>query len=463
MAGLQNITATEPQKVNLLFKPERLATPEGKGADKKLWFKGFASTDDVDQQGEKVLQDGLDLSYFLKHGWFDDGHSKSAKDGLGRPTIAEVRKRPDKDKYGLYVEGYLYDTPNNRALYDLIMAVEDAGDTGAIGFSVQGPVKARKGANGEIIAKAEVRNCAITRNPVNPETYIETMRKSFDEMSKALDAAVGGGMAAGYPEPSYSGGGTAAPLFKQSLLSTGAHGSDKASGRKRKMKNPFTKAEWDGLTDEVRKAWTDAATLSGGELTFDAPEPDAVQKSLGECTDEMVKALADVKETLEDGGAIARFSAEQLGAMDEAFKSHTDAVTGVRSEMAKSIEVLGNHNEMIKANSDMVKALDARIVALESCLNDSMNKIMEAVRQPGMVKSVVTMDDVAIAPKPGEGVTEDNLAHVDAAEACDAIKKAFDAETDGNKRLILKKMYDSTMFGGFNGTKEQLEARIKSV
>lgn len=229
------------------------------------------------------------------------------------------------------------------------------------------------------------------------------------------------------------------------------------------MKNPFTKAEWDGLTDEVRKAWTDAATLSGGELTFDAPEPDAVQKSLGECTDEMVKALADVKETLEDGGAIARFSAEQLGAMDEAFKSHTDAVTGVRSEMAKSIEVLGNHNEMIKANSDMVKALDARIVALESCLNDSMNKIMEAVRQPGMVKSVVAMDDVAIAPKPGEGVTEDNLAHVDAAEACDAIKKAFDAETDGNKRLILKKMYDSTMFGGFNGTKEQLEARIKSV
>jgi len=466
MAGTQNISVSEPKKVDLLFQPERLAAPKGKGAAKKLWFKGFASTEAVDQQGQRVLQDGLDLSYFLKSGWFDDGHSKLAKDGLGRPTVAEVRKLPNSDKLGLYVEGYLYDTPKNRELYDLIMAVEDAGDTGVIGFSVQGPVTAVKGARGEIIAKALVRNCAITRNAVNTETYIQAMRKSLCEMNKALDAAVNGGMVAGYPEPSYTGGGTAAPLFKQSLLSTGAHGSDKASGRKRKMKNPFSQAEWDGLTEEVRNAWLNAAQLSGCELTFEAES--VMQKSLGDCTDEMVKALSDVKATLEDGGQIAQFDVAQLGAMDEAFKSHTDAVIGVRAEMAKSIEVLGNHNEMIKENGEMVKALDAkfdaRIATLEASFADMMNQVMDAVRRPSMTKSVGAMDAAAVVPKPGEDLANGGtIDQIDQKEACAVIKKAFDAEVNDNKRLSLKAMYDAATFGGFKGTREQLEARIKAV
>jgi len=451
MPGFANNQTPEIKRVDLLLRTEKLdKTPsESKG---KLWFKGIASTESTDIQGERVLMDGLDLSYFLKHGWFDDEHSKSAKGGLGKPTVAKII---DIDgKKALYVEGYLYATESNKELYELMIAAEEAGDKGAFGFSVHGPVMARKGKNNEIITKAWIKNCAITRNPVNTETYLQTMQKSLGDMVKALAGT--GGMAVGYPTPSYSGGGSVAPLMGQELVT--AKGGFYKSPRRKTMKNVFTKAEWEGYTDEVRKGLTDAFDKAGVELAF-ADDTDAVdnaEKSLPETTDEMVKALTDAKAVLESGGAVLALSAEQLGAIDEFGKNHADALTGIRDEMCKSINVLSNHNEMIKS-------LTEKVAAIEAGVTDSMNKILGAMRLPMMSKAIgdstVASGNVVIAPKPGEGVADSDI--VSFAEGKDMLNKAFGEATDPRKKTNLSMMY--TAFVANNQSKLSKAALEKAI
>jgi len=438
----------ESKRVDLMFRPEKLEKPETKSNKKKLWFKGIAATEAVDQQGEKILMDGLDLQYFLLHGWFADGHSKLAKDGLGKPTVAEIITTDD-GRRALYVEGYLYDIPKNRELYDLMFAAEEAGDEGVIGFSVEGPVEERS-FDGKTLKKAVVRNIAITRNPVNSETYIKSMKKSFDEMVKALDS----GMTVGDPTLTYSEGGTATPLFKQSLL--GVAGNCPANGGKKKMK--VIKSDWDSMTDEMRKAMQDAATTAGVELAFvdEAPvvsdtQP-VMEKSLGECTDEMLKALADVKETWEQGGYAVTWSAEAADKLNLAFEAQNSAISEMRDQMAKSFDVIANHNTMVKEQAE-------RIAALESVVSDSMNKIMDALRVPAMAKSLDGTTSQFLA-HPGENMGGDMVSR---DEAASMIKKAFEDATSDGKREVLREMFNKVSFDGFKGTKAQLESAIATV
>ena len=53
---------------------------------------GVISTDEVDLQGERVLQKGLDFSYFLKKGTFNYEHQAGAENMLGYPTKINQRK-----------------------------------------------------------------------------------------------------------------------------------------------------------------------------------------------------------------------------------------------------------------------------------------------------------------------------------------------------------------------------------
>ncbi len=53
---------------------------------------GVISTDEVDLQGERVLQKGLDFSYFLKKGTFNYEHQSGAQNMLGYPTKITQRK-----------------------------------------------------------------------------------------------------------------------------------------------------------------------------------------------------------------------------------------------------------------------------------------------------------------------------------------------------------------------------------
>jgi hypothetical protein len=193
-----------------VFVPAEVA----KGRKNRTIIRGYASTDlPADYQGERVLQDGLDWSYWKDHGWFNDDHDKTTAGGVGLPLDVKPDVEYENPKTGrkgraAYVEGYLLATQKGEEIADLAMRAQEAGRQ--LGFSIQGPIVSRTGEDGKTIAKALVMDVAVTRHPVNPEATFEVVAKSLlSVMSKSVDA--------GNTSVTYSGGGSGGATLPQSL------------------------------------------------------------------------------------------------------------------------------------------------------------------------------------------------------------------------------------------------------
>lgn len=170
------------------------------GADNtgKRWIQGIASTSARDLQGEIVDQNGIDFSYFLKHGFYNNDHKPGFENKVGQPTECRVTKE------GLWVKGFLF--KNNKVaddIWNLMQSLKDSGSTRKVGFSIQGKVQRRAGNQ---IQKCWIQDIAITPAPVNHTTWCDVAKslsaqkwvtKSINEdneeetQEKAL--AVGGG------------------------------------------------------------------------------------------------------------------------------------------------------------------------------------------------------------------------------------------------------------------------------
>lgn len=134
-------------------------------------IRGVASTPDLDRDGEKVMQEGLDISYFLDRGFFNWDHDNSKIVGY-----------PDKDKTqitkdGLYVEGYILNTSDGKRVWDTAIALQKSKTPRRLGFSIEGQVL-KRGLNGRI-EKARVNNIALTSTPVNTKTSWNALVKSM--------------------------------------------------------------------------------------------------------------------------------------------------------------------------------------------------------------------------------------------------------------------------------------------
>ncbi len=170
---------------------------------------GVISTDEVDLQGERVLQKGLDFSYFLKKGVFNYEHQSGASNLLGYPTKVTQRRGYTE------VEGVLLlDKPKARDIFETASAMRKAGGHRTLGFSVEGQVVERDPENPKIVTKAKVINCAITSNPINPDTSLELI-KSVAALLKGV----------GYQTPSQVNGASIAGLIPQQLDSTVSNAS----------------------------------------------------------------------------------------------------------------------------------------------------------------------------------------------------------------------------------------------
>lgn len=182
-----------------------------KGSDGKerVRIRGLASTEHMDQDGDTIVQDGLDFSYFLKRGFFNDNHSKETADVLGYPDkVYPVTIDDDGKKVrATAVEGYLLDTPEAMRIADLARSLD--GTPRQLGFSVEGPPPVRDPRNPARIVKATVRNVAITNCPVNPFTKLDLVKSM--RFAKALSA---GGPA---QAPGVVVAGSARPLMPESL------------------------------------------------------------------------------------------------------------------------------------------------------------------------------------------------------------------------------------------------------
>lgn len=149
----------------------------------EMRIAGIASTPNSDRQGDSIVQDGMDITEFLNHGFFNYDHDNTKIIGY-----------PDKDKCkftaeGLYVEGILLKgVPLAEDIYNAAVALQKSGAPRKFGFSVEGQILQRddKGS----ILKAKVYHIAVTPMPVNPDCTWETLVKSFAGYSEKVGSPV---------------------------------------------------------------------------------------------------------------------------------------------------------------------------------------------------------------------------------------------------------------------------------
>ncbi len=184
----------------------------GEDADGKRWIEGIASDDGEDLQGEKVMQKGLDVEYFVRRGFFNWDHQdvvavkgaggveRLAIGKIGEPTIARLTPR------GLFVKGFLYrGNPLADAAWELACSLEASGARRKLGFSIQGKTLRK---DGNRIVKAWIQDIAVTPAPVNPRTYLDVV-KGLGTTAEELGKALSTGHAKGEDGPSTPGDGGA--------------------------------------------------------------------------------------------------------------------------------------------------------------------------------------------------------------------------------------------------------------
>ena len=157
-------------------------------AGKRRRVGGLASIETEDRQGETLLQRGLDFSEFLSNGWLNDNHSKKTTDILGYPEMTMFVSKgailPNGKKAkadGHWIEGYLLDTEKATEVWNLGKALQKTNRR--LGLSVEGKILRRAGAENKIVAKAKVRNVAITNCPVNTDATLDMLAKSLQAVS----------------------------------------------------------------------------------------------------------------------------------------------------------------------------------------------------------------------------------------------------------------------------------------
>lgn len=160
------------------------------GPGKQKRIAGVVSTESKDRQDEIVLQRGLDFSDFVSNGWYNDNHTKDTDGILGYPEFTKPFRKGETLPDGevaksnvTWAEGYLLDTDKANRIWELGKALQKTGRR--LGFSIEGKIERREGPGKRIIAKALVRNVAITNCPVNTDSRMEVIAKSLQAVEKA--------------------------------------------------------------------------------------------------------------------------------------------------------------------------------------------------------------------------------------------------------------------------------------
>jgi hypothetical protein len=187
---------------------------------------GIISMESKDQQGETLLQDGIDWSYFLEKGWFNYEHRPGPDNVMGHPeSVTSVQRN---GKSATRVEGVLYlAKAKAREIYETAQAMQKAGTSRRLGFSVEGQVVQRDGMDPKRIKKARVLNVALTAHPVHPDARLEVLVRSLTASGVGYQTPAA---------PSADPGATLSSLVPQSIEPVGSLASYAAQAfRRRKM------------------------------------------------------------------------------------------------------------------------------------------------------------------------------------------------------------------------------------
>ncbi|HUW48261.1 MAG TPA: hypothetical protein VMW36_05925 [Patescibacteria group bacterium] len=131
-------------------------------------IEGIASTIDNDLQNEVVEQRGVDSTYFLKYGYYNNDHKPGFDNKVGQPTDCLVRKE------GLWTKGFLWKQHKIAdAIWELANALLASQSDRKLGFSIQGKVIRRAGRR---ILRCWIQDIAITTAPINTNTWLDVAK-----------------------------------------------------------------------------------------------------------------------------------------------------------------------------------------------------------------------------------------------------------------------------------------------
>jgi hypothetical protein len=198
---------------------------EKSGDENPMRIGGIVSTEALDADGERIVQEGLDFSPFLQSGWFNDNHGQKSSDVRGYPSTAKLVKKGEllptgkrAETRGWWVDGYLLDTDEGRKIWSLANALSKS--PRRLGYSIEGKVVRRDKRDSDRVTAAVVKNVAITHCPKNHETELVPLVKAM-----MAGAGIGTDQAGGDP-------GDAGPLRAQSLEGSPLHPGKKRADEK---------------------------------------------------------------------------------------------------------------------------------------------------------------------------------------------------------------------------------------
>ena len=160
------------------------------GAPARRFVTGVISTDDLDVQGERVMQSGLDIRYLLDKGVLKYEHDKkSSANIIGFPLKVEKGEHTTQIVGELFAPGHAMadSTWNTLTAYDR-WNTDHPQNKKSMGWSVEGSYKDR---NDGIVKAAQVHNVVVTPNPVNTRTYVALL-KSLAAGSEQSTGMTGG-------------------------------------------------------------------------------------------------------------------------------------------------------------------------------------------------------------------------------------------------------------------------------
>jgi hypothetical protein len=142
-----------------------------KSANGDWKVRGLASTNNLDRQGERILQEGLDLTPIdQKRGVINYDHLSGPENTIG---LLDGYTQTNK---GLYIEGRLFKNHTKaKAIYEIMSSLNKA-DHGRMGISVEGKIIERDPLNPSVIKKCRINAVALTLNPVNVDTYVDIVK-----------------------------------------------------------------------------------------------------------------------------------------------------------------------------------------------------------------------------------------------------------------------------------------------
>lgn len=141
-----------------------------KAGEGRMLIRGIVSSEMVDADGEVVLQDGIDWSFFKSRGVLTEEHPLGNTNIVGEPVdIAQTTVRGVK---ATQIDAVLYPYHKRaRALWEQAVSMKKSGGTRQLGFSIEGPVLQRDSVKRRTITRSKVISSAISPVPKNLLTF----------------------------------------------------------------------------------------------------------------------------------------------------------------------------------------------------------------------------------------------------------------------------------------------------